>query len=312
MLARRCRGRPARPRRSDRHPRCRGSGGAADPPAAAVQPQGGVRIEAARSQPGGPAGQPDAAAPHRREHPGGDGAGPGFAGGQGRPGAAGADVAEPGAQRPGRHGGRRHAADHDQPGGHLGRGPAAGSRSQGRALRATAGGGRRDGDDGRGPGPSVRAVLHNQGAGQRDRSGPGDGVRDRRGQRRFPLGLDRARRRHRGRGVPAGNRRRGPGPRGHGAPRGARTARPGDCAAGGGRGRCAPRGRAHPGRTRLPRADRQQRRSGAGAADVHHRAHRPLDHRRGDARDQRACAGRERPAADPRLSRPVRQRLQRT
>ena len=198
--------------------------------------------------------------------------------------------------------GRRHAADRHQPAVDISPGrPAADPRSPGRALRAPAGGGRGHRDVARGPGAPVRAVLHHQGAWAR---GPGWAWRRCSASSRAATASSRSRPRP----APAPRSRcscRRP-PRAAAAhadtarARGAGPARPGDRAAGRGRGRCAPGGRTHPGRTRLPRADRQQRRSGAGPAGVHHRAHRPPGHRRGDARHQRAHAGRDRPPPGPR------------
>ena len=154
-----------------------GAGGVADAAAAGVLPEADHRAEGGAPGPPGGGDAQDADAPDRREHrvAGHHRQIPGI--GEGRPGAVPADPDEPGGERPGCDAGRREDRDRDRERGPGRRVLCPPSLRETRAVRDA--GGQRHGerDERRGQGAYLRAVLHHEGAGERNGAGPCDDLR---------------------------------------------------------------------------------------------------------------------------------------
>ena len=142
------------------------------------------------------------AADRRGRHPG-DRPGSRARPDRGRSGAAPAGADEPRRQRAGRHAGRRHAHDRDPERATCPRTIRDHARALHHARRA-----RQRPRDRRGhAGADLRAVLHDEGVGQGNRSRPGDRVRHREAERRLRRSRQRGGRGHGLHDLPASRRR---------------------------------------------------------------------------------------------------------
>src|SRR5207249_1787698 len=182
--------RPPSPGRR-RDPQGRRSRRRTDAPAAGVQPPAGAAADGARGQQAGLGPREDAAPAPGRRRRAQHAARTHHGAGQGRSRSARASGHEPGRERARRDAerGQAHAGDRQRGFGRtVRRRPLPGPRGPVRDARGL---GHRHRDERRNPGPHVRAVLHDQGEGQRHGSGARHRLRHHQAEWRIHLGVQR-------------------------------------------------------------------------------------------------------------------------